>query len=764
MSTRAWLVLLLTPLVLCLAGCPATPEVEDVGEGLQVRRHGDYVILMDALGNELVEDFTYDSIDRFSCGRALCANGGSYGFLDKTGKEVIPRNYTAAHRFVDGAAWCRLPNSADGLSWQLLDVDGKVLFEGPQANNASPAVDFHDFGQVFHMPDRSPVFKGPEMIWSDSEQLLPEPEHGALGGWLLWSTDGEAVLQLDDGRRYDELEPLSIGMWAGQIEGSLAILDPQTRRARFNMPGGQVLDYGSPTNLSAVHDEDGWAVLGAGGDFLTDAYPDADAAIAAAFHVRLANLKALEIDSMEIRSDLTLREAEPFAGHLAALLAMLDEGPAWRSRELLDQSARELCDLACKRLGASGYAYFVATYPGLQNAENWAKRPTDQEMQLSVYQELMLRIRPRHDIEQEIEAAEQIGPATERASALEALFKKYAATALPDCAEDYLDMVVFSEAVLKRQLQSLPIELFYDVYDRAPTVQSTLSRIGMTASQLDELKRVKAGLVQQWNARVARNQRTGETPTWTGHGTYMFGWEGTDLEWLFPAITSDNQRILVDCAGNDHSVKSLVERCQAAADATRTEPARPGPWQQLASLGRLLEAEGVRVGPKLLGAAEAVSATVTTLPASLREQLMTASEKRLSQWLNQSGVSYPDVQFAKAHLTMADFVLHKSRKGAEAAWEETRHWLDCAKFWVDFDVIQAVHARFAELVPDGEHVPYVNPGPSGPARVRLHERNTYDVNTTASDWEAKRTAEQDRAEWERNSRDPTYTPSSYWRK
>jgi hypothetical protein len=72
---------------------------------------------------EVVEP-KYDFIWDFSEGLARVRLGDKWGYIDKTGKEVIPLQYTGATSFSDGVAWVILPYSD---KWGLIDKQGNQV-------------------------------------------------------------------------------------------------------------------------------------------------------------------------------------------------------------------------------------------------------------------------------------------------------------------------------------------------------------------------------------------------------------------------------------------------------------------------------------------------------------------------------------------------------------------------------------------------------------------------------------------------------------
>lgn len=79
---------------------------------------GGTAALYDLQGRKLSAD--YGSIRSFSNGLACVSVGDKYGYIDRTGKLVIPASYTEASNFSDG---CAAVSTADG-KWGVIDTKG----------------------------------------------------------------------------------------------------------------------------------------------------------------------------------------------------------------------------------------------------------------------------------------------------------------------------------------------------------------------------------------------------------------------------------------------------------------------------------------------------------------------------------------------------------------------------------------------------------------------------------------------------------------
>ncbi len=84
---------------------PITELTESIAFDLtSVLRHG----VIDLHGNMIVPFGRYESVGALSCGRASVRDGKKYGYIDSSGKEVIPCRYDDAFGFSNGKARVRL--------------------------------------------------------------------------------------------------------------------------------------------------------------------------------------------------------------------------------------------------------------------------------------------------------------------------------------------------------------------------------------------------------------------------------------------------------------------------------------------------------------------------------------------------------------------------------------------------------------------------------------------------------------------------------
>lgn len=91
-------------------------------------------LIEEATGKQLTP-FKYEKIAYFAEGRELCwvVQNNLVGFIDKTGKEVVPPKYNATNHFYDGlcavnlGARATLNQSPSGGKWGYIDLTGKEV-------------------------------------------------------------------------------------------------------------------------------------------------------------------------------------------------------------------------------------------------------------------------------------------------------------------------------------------------------------------------------------------------------------------------------------------------------------------------------------------------------------------------------------------------------------------------------------------------------------------------------------------------------------
>lgn len=113
---------------------------QEFTDGVVALSKGDDNVFLDNKGNEL---FRSSSFGRFHDGLATSRQGDLIGFVDKTGKMVIPAKYDYTGDFSDGLCWVTSPQSGSLIGF--IDTTGKLVvpFQYEWPSERQPA-DFHE--------------------------------------------------------------------------------------------------------------------------------------------------------------------------------------------------------------------------------------------------------------------------------------------------------------------------------------------------------------------------------------------------------------------------------------------------------------------------------------------------------------------------------------------------------------------------------------------------------------------------------------------
>jgi len=110
-------------------------KIEDFHEGFAVATRGGYKFLIDKSGKAIGNVSKYYLCSDVNEGMAIVCSDDKYGFIDVTGKEVIPLKYNEVHSFHDGLAWVRLDKAN-----MFINKNGVRI----GADNCEPAGDFSE--------------------------------------------------------------------------------------------------------------------------------------------------------------------------------------------------------------------------------------------------------------------------------------------------------------------------------------------------------------------------------------------------------------------------------------------------------------------------------------------------------------------------------------------------------------------------------------------------------------------------------------------
>ena len=162
--------------------------------------------VIDKNGNTVVPFGKYDGIgDACSEGLIYVRQGELLGYIDKTGKEVIPCKYNAANPFSEGIA---IVTDNNYNSLKAIDKTGKELFEVTKYKNIG---DFHD--EFARVQDKDSELWG--YIDKTGNEVIPciyynsadfSEELAAVcvdGGWRYIDKSGETVIDTKYYRAYE---------------------------------------------------------------------------------------------------------------------------------------------------------------------------------------------------------------------------------------------------------------------------------------------------------------------------------------------------------------------------------------------------------------------------------------------------------------------------------------------------------------------------------------------------------------------------------
>lgn len=225
------------------------PKFDSVGtfrDGAAVAQMGNKMVVIDTKGRILYESTGY--ISDFSDGRALVyeyteGDQWLYGYIDNTGKVVIPPQYQSAFDFRGGRAVVKL---RDG-TFALIDRNGTAL----------RTFNYADMGNI-------------------SEGLMAfQPESGGKYGYV--NEKGQVVIQPQFSSAQEFMDGMAVVNAAADFSGFLygaidkrgrTIIQPQFSDIRIL--GEDKLAVGKPLNAEYPFMDSIYAISGRDGKFLTD--------------------------------------------------------------------------------------------------------------------------------------------------------------------------------------------------------------------------------------------------------------------------------------------------------------------------------------------------------------------------------------------------------------------------------------------------------------------------------------------------------------
>jgi len=100
--------------------------VSGFSEGLAIVKNLNLYGFIDATGKEVIP-VIYEDADLFKDGLARVKKDGRYGYIDKTGKEVIPIIYYNIGSFSEGLAWIKMGDKYNPDKYGYIDKTGKEV-------------------------------------------------------------------------------------------------------------------------------------------------------------------------------------------------------------------------------------------------------------------------------------------------------------------------------------------------------------------------------------------------------------------------------------------------------------------------------------------------------------------------------------------------------------------------------------------------------------------------------------------------------------
>lgn len=226
------------------------PEAGPFSEGMAFV--GDRFI--DVEGKPAFEDRTFEGGLPFSQGLAAVQSGGQWGFIDMTGKFVIPPSYEAARSFSQGLA----PVRRDGL-WGYIDTGGRMKIP-PQYLDAAPfsegraAVDFRGRYGFIDMAGRDLIRASFDEAGDFRYGLAPVKNLSDYRGWGYVDIRGRRAIP----HRYNAARPFSEGLAAVATDSRWGFIN-----VRGEMTLDNLYDEARPFSegLAAVRQEDKWGYI-----------------------------------------------------------------------------------------------------------------------------------------------------------------------------------------------------------------------------------------------------------------------------------------------------------------------------------------------------------------------------------------------------------------------------------------------------------------------------------------------------------------------
>lgn len=247
---------------------PVTPEQEASPEHVSAPEPAWTLESTDAF--EVVVQPKYDYVRSFSDGLAAVELDGKWGFIDKTGEEVIPLEYSFVMPFSEGVAWVTSSNQRHN-PWGLIDKEGNEVLPHEYYNPSpfSEGLAIVDAGDVSHYVPIAiditgeTIISGYELMFDFREGLAAvglrsEEHHGMSTRFSYVDKTGREIVEFSspivyfhfqDGLRIDFTE----GLAAYNKDGKYGFINQD---GDMVIPNNYIIVQGFSEGLSAFRSGD----------------------------------------------------------------------------------------------------------------------------------------------------------------------------------------------------------------------------------------------------------------------------------------------------------------------------------------------------------------------------------------------------------------------------------------------------------------------------------------------------------------------------
>ncbi len=143
-------------------------------ENNELKIHNKYAYkFLNNKGEVVIDLSEYERVRPFSGGRAVVEKDGKFGYIDTTGKIVIPLKYTLAEDFNSGEAYVQI-----GEKTSFIDPDGKVLESEIDYIDVNPDSEFYVISA--ESDDTSGFYSKVGVAKRSTNQIVLEPTYSSI--------------------------------------------------------------------------------------------------------------------------------------------------------------------------------------------------------------------------------------------------------------------------------------------------------------------------------------------------------------------------------------------------------------------------------------------------------------------------------------------------------------------------------------------------------------------------------------------------------